>query len=217
MSRHVIGFDIETAPQPLDQLSARQRRRYELLVADELKRNAEATEADVSEKVRSLHPMLGWICCISLVRSTEAGERRPPKSYTASRFDEEAALLEAFWSDLAQLRGRALWVSFNGKRFDADWLRVRSAAHGIAPTRHDILDRYPWRHTPHCDLSRVFECRAGLDDLCDLLGVPSPKAEMCGAGVAQAVSSGRLDDVARYCELDVTRTLDCYFKLAPQL
>lgn len=63
----------------------------------------------------------------------------------------------------------------------------------------------------------VFTCSAGLEDLCDLLSVPSPKAEMCGAAVAEAVSAGRIADVARYCEGDVARTLDCYFRLAGQI
>jgi hypothetical protein len=216
---HVIAWDLETCPQPLDALSARQRRRHDLLVQDELKRSPALHPDEASRKARSLHPMLGWICCLSVVRvDAERPDRRRPKSYTAAGPTEECALLETFWQDLARLPGGVYtWVTFNGKRFDADWLRVRSAAHGLTPSRRDILDRYPFKHTPHCDLARVFECRSGLADLCDLLGVESPKADMDGSGVAVAVQNGHLEDVAAYCERDVLATLDCYLRLAPQL
>lgn len=211
MSRPIIAFDIETAPQPLARLSERQRRRHDLLLEDELRRSPDGDREDLSRKVRSLHPMLGFICCISVLRA--GGE---PKSYTG-RIQNESDILTAFWADLARLPQRVLWVSFNGKRFDADWLRVRSAAHGLTPSRRDILDRYPYNHEPHCDLARVFECRAGLGDLCDLLGVENPKSEMDGGGVAEAVEAGRLADIARYCEADVRATLACYERLSCQL
>lgn len=132
---HVIGFDLETVPQPLDRLSDRQRRRHDRMVEGELARDhtPPANAETVSAKVRSLHPMLGWIICISVQRADGQGNRQDPKSYLAASMAEERPMLEQFWSDLSLLRGPVRWVSFNGKRFDADWLRVRSAAHGLAP------------------------------------------------------------------------------------
>ncbi|MEM6328361.1 MAG: ribonuclease H [Bacteroidota bacterium] len=216
MSRRIIAWDIETVPQPLDSFSYRQQRRHDLMLNDEARRTPEADRDDLSRKVRSLHPMLGWICCISCVRLGAGDQPAEPKSYTAHLRGHESGLLSQFWADIAKV-GPALWVTYNGKRFDADWLRVRSAAHGIVPSRRDILDRYPFRHEPHCDLSRVFDCRSGLDDLCDLLGVTSPKGEMHGGIVAEAVAGGRIEDVAAYCEADVRATLECYVRLRGQL
>ncbi len=215
---HVIAWDIETIPQPEDLLSDRQRRRYELALADELKRSPETDPVEAGRKVRSLHPMLGQICCISVVRMDPAGVVRAPASYVAETLADEPGLLTRFWDDVAQLpRAGVVWVTFNGKRFDVDWLKVRSMAAGITPTRRDLLDTYPFKNTPHCDLSRAVDCRAGLDDLCDLLGVASPKGDIDGSGVAAAVEAGRIEDVVAYCERDVVATLEVYRRLADSL
>ena len=215
---HVVAWDIETVPQPLASLSDRQRRRYDLDLAAQQSRQPEADPDDLCRLVRSLHPMLGRICCISVIRMDAGGRTGAPNSYVAHLAGHESGMLSRFWHDIAKLpAGGVRWVTFNGKRFDVDWLRVRSAAHGIVPSRRDILDTYPFKHDPHCDLSRAFDCRAGLDDLCDLLGVDSPKGEIDGSGVAAAVETGRIADVAAYCERDVLATLEVYRKLSPQL
>jgi hypothetical protein len=213
----IIAWDIETVPQRLSRMSVRQLRRVWLEVKRERERNPDRSMLDTIRLVCSLHPMIGRICCISIVRMTPNGQRRAPHSYTAATADDEGQLLYAFWHDVANLRGRILWVTFNGKRFDCDWLRVRSAAHGIAPTRRDILDTYPFRHEPHCDLSRLFDCRSALADVCDLVGIPSPKTTMDGSQVAHAVEQGRIDDAARYCEADVIATLAAYEALSVQV
>lgn len=215
---HIVAWDVETVPLDVAGYSERQQRRAKMLLDDELRRKPDGDPDDLSRLVRSTHPMLGRICCISLVRMDASGEVGTPKSYTAHVAGGEADLLRAFWADVARLPAHGVrWVTFNGKRFDADWLRVRSAAHGITPSRRDLLDTYPFKHEPHADLARVFGCRAGLDDLCDLLGVESPKGELTGAGVASAVAAGRIDDVAKYCEADVVATLSVYRRLEPQL
>lgn len=216
MTPLAIGWDVETCPQPYDALSPAQRRRHDLLLAEQLARTPAMHPDEASRRVRSLHPMLGWICCIAVARYAD-GRIHPPRSFTAATPEDEPALLRAFWDALAQMPRYARFVTFNGKRFDADWLRVRSAAHGIAPTRRDILDTYPFRHEPHADLARVFGCAAGLADLCDLLGVPNPKSDMDGGAVSSAVAAGRLADVATYCEADVVATLECYQRLTPQM
>lgn len=216
--QHVVAWDIETVPQPLASLSDRQRRRYDLDLAAQRVRQPDADPDDLCRLVRSLHPMLGRICCISLVRMDASGSVGTPKSYVSHLPGNEDVALAQFWVDIAKLpRQGVRWVTFNGKRFDVDWLKVRSAVHGLVPSRNDILDTYPFRHEPHCDLSRVFDCRAGLDDLCDLLGVESPKGEIDGSGVAAAVQAGRIADVAAYCERDVVATLGVYRRLAAQL
>ncbi len=215
----IVGWDVETCPLPLDALTPRRQRRYELAVAAEQRRQPGLSPEEASRRARSLHPMLGWVCCVAAARLGPDGRPAPARTYTAAGPDEEPALLRAFWADLARLPRGVLFVTFNGKAFDCDWLRVRSAAHGLAPTRHDVLDRYPYNHRPHCDLARVFACACGLDDLCDLLGVPSPKPDPADAAavtaetVADAVAAGRLDAVARYCEADVHAALACYARL----
>lgn len=214
---HVIAWDIETVPQPEAELTDRQRRRYELALADELKRSPESDPVEAGRKVRSLHPMLGRICVLSAVRMDTAGIVGSPTSYVAEHADEEGAMLARFWTDVARLPRNVVWVTFNGKRFDVDWLKVRSAAAGLIPSRRDLLDTYPFKNVPHCDLSRAFDCRAGLDDLCDLLGVSSPKGDLDGSGVAAAIEAGRIEDVMTYCERDVVATLEVYRRMSASL
>lgn len=213
----IIAWDIETGPQPLHTFSDRQKRRYDMLWKKE-EPDADQPSQETSDKVRSLHPMLGYISAIAAVRLRHDDEPGRPWSLTAASPDEEAQLLREFWDAIRAYR-RTIWVTFNGKQFDCDWLRVRSAHHGIRPSRTDILDRYPFKHTPHADLSKVFTCRSGLADLCDLLAVPDPKEEagMDGSGVATALARNDTASVGTYCEADVVATLRCYVRLRDQL
>ena len=55
----------------------------------------------------------------------------------------------------------------------------------------------------------------GLDDVCELIRIESPKGNIDGSKVATAVEDGRLDEVIEYCEGDVIATLRAYRTLAP--
>ena len=118
-------------------------------------------------------------------------------------------MLGQFWSDIQKLP-TALWTTFNGKRFDCDWLVARTLTHHLSPSRQNILHRNPYQHRPHADLYNLIRQPMSLDDLCDLLGVPSPKSTMDGASVYEAVKAGHLDDVVAYCKGDVLATMACF-------
>ena len=224
-SELVVGWDLETCPLPDAALAEAHRPRLEMAVAAEQRRRPELLPAEADRRARSLHPMLGWICCASAARLGPGGRALPAKSYTAATSADEADLLRAFWTDLGRLPRRARFVTFNGKRFDCDWLRVRSAAHRLRPTRHDVLCTYPYRHRPHADLARAFGCTCSLDDVCALLGVTRNDDVLPGDGgpavtaatVADAVAAGRLGAVAHYCAADVAATLACYAALRPMI
>ncbi|RMH53149.1 MAG: exonuclease [Bacteroidetes bacterium] len=188
-----------------------------MLLQSELARDPEADPQAASQKVRSLHPMLGWICCISVVGANPDGSLRTPVSFTAAGPDEEEALLRAFWDRVGRLeRYRVTWVTFNGKAFDAEFLRTRSLVWELIPPRLDLFDDYLYGFHPHCDLKCLWRRSAvRLEDVCDLLGVPSPKQEMNGDGVCAALQAGDLDAVRRYCEADAVATLRCFQRLRP--
>lgn len=212
----IISFDIETCPIPLDLMSPQQIERLNKELARQARQDAERqigrTDEDRSRLVRSTHPMLGWICCIAVVRYDERSKRiHTPKSYTAGHYAEEPAMLERFWADLQKV-GMAQWVSFNGKRFDSPFLRCRTLTHSLRITNLQPLHTHPFQHRPHADLMTIFRPTMTLADLCALLGVESPKDGFCGADVAQAVEEGRIVDVAEYCEGDVIPPLKCYLK-----
>src|SRR5690606_3161100 len=96
-----IAWDIETCPLPVDTFTPVQQRRYERLLRKEGAPDAGPDE-EPSRKVRSLHPALGWICCLSAVRATDPSRPGTPRSYVATHPGEERALLEAFWQDVAR-------------------------------------------------------------------------------------------------------------------
>lgn len=210
----LVAWDVETCPTPLDALSPAQQVRYEKELRRQLKQTPEMAEDDASRLVRSVHPFLGWVCCVSAVAGSLDGSVREPRSWSCAEPGGEAELLRRFWTDVARFPASTVWVTFNGKRFNAPFLLARSLKHGLAPTQSRPLDTYPYRHTPHADLACVWPRQCGLDDLCDLLGVPSPKGAMSEADVAGAVEGGRLADVVRYCERDVVATLRCLHAMA---
>lgn len=218
MSCRYVALDIETCPLPLDDLAPAQHERFTRRVLHNGDRRPGEDDAAVAERVRATDPALAWICCIGVVSVADPLEERPVRTYTAACPDEEAAMLRAFWGDvavLASLRVSLRWITFNGKDFDVPRLLLRSAAHGIAPVRCGLLDTYPYRHRPHCDLMRLLGGKQlSLDALCAVLGVASPKAGAVSAdGVSEAVSTGSLDALAAYCAADVAATLACFARL----
>ena len=206
-----IAWDIETCPNDLDTLTPAQKNRYDLELAYKLNNShVERTREEASRLVRSVHPFLGWICCISLVHGYEGGTNRTPISFTAHTQGEEEALLRSFWERVKEYRSRSvIWVTFNGKRFDVPFVVARSARYGIKPSRSDITDTYPFNNKPHTDLSGLWPMHYGLEELCEHLEVDVSKNGMDGSQVAGAVAEGRINDVKRYCEADALATLQC--------
>jgi hypothetical protein len=211
----LVAWDIETCPLPIYDLSPAQQHRLEKEMAYLASREPALSAEEASRKVRGLHPFLGWICCISAVAGTLDGEARAPRSWSCAEPSGEGELLRHFWSDVARFPPSTVWVTFNGKRFDAPFLLARTLHHHLRPTQSHLLDTYPYRHRPHADLACVWPRMCGLEDLCDLLGVLSPKGELRGDGVVGAVEAGRIAEVVRYCEGDVVATLACLRRMAP--
>jgi hypothetical protein len=205
----IVAWDIETCPQSLESLTEAQQARYDMELAYKLDRNPDMDEADASRLVRSVHPFLGWTCCIAAVSGTLDSGPNEPVSWTAASMDDEAALLQAFWQAVAAFPRGTLWATFNGKRFDVPYVEARSAAHGITPTRQDLRNTYPYSHKPHADLAWLWPQHYALDGLCGLLDVPSPKSDVDGSQVAGLVADGRVGEVAAYCERDVVATFRC--------
>lgn len=205
----LVAWDIETCPTCLNEFSEAQRARYKKELEWKLKRKPKMDETAASRLVRSVHPLLGWICCISAVSGTLEGGPNQPRSWSAASPDEEGDLLRRFWSDVAGFSGGIVWITFNGKRFDAPFLLTRTVRHRLTPSRRDLLNTYPYKHRPHADLSRLWPAHCTLDGLCDLLAVPTPKNGMDGSLVADTVANGGLSDVISYCERDVIATFEC--------
>ncbi len=157
-----------------------------------------------------LDPTTGRIVVIGVVDAESGAEH-------VFSDDSEAELLARFWAFVAE-NTPALYVTFNGKRFDVPYLNVRSAFHRLRPSV--VIPAEPDTRQPHFDVREVLEGgdrrrRGGLDYFCAVFGIPSPKIEMAGAEVGSAFDEGRLDDIIRYCLSDCRATLALYERLAP--
>lgn len=207
-----VAWDIETCPLSPDAYSDAHRARHKAEYEYRMRTERDLILPEAKQKAGAMHPFLGWICCISLV-SGNASRIGTPKSWTAASPDDEADVLDAFWDFLdglaSELQG-VRWVTFNGKRFDVPFLVGRSMKHDLAPTCSDLLDTYPYSQSPHVDLANLLQHTFySLADLCDHLGIESPKDGFDGSDVAPAVADGRVDEVRAYCERDVVATLRC--------
>lgn len=213
----VVAWDAETCPMPEHLYTDAHRARLEKETSIIRDRRQDLDDEAARRLAQSTHPFLGWICCVSAVAGSLENGCRKPISFKAASIDGEKALLQAFWDAIGQFPGKPVWVTFNGKRFDVPFLLARSAANGVAPSRFDIADTYPYKHRPHADLYGAWPCCYTLHDLCALLGVTSSKNGFDGSMVAAAVSDGRIDEVVQYCEADVVAAWTCYRSLQPYL
>lgn len=218
-----VAFDIETVPLKENQLAAPQRERLKKEKASHQRRGSDGlSDQALRRKAQSLSPFLGYICCISAVCWRPPAPPREPMSWTAASPSEEMEMLDTFWRAVAEFPPNTTWCTFYGKGFDSPFLDARTLHHGLQPTRRDLLNTYPFSMTPHADLSKLWTgFRYGLEDLCLLLNVPSPKGGEAlstgdgapvvggGSGVAAAMEAGQIDAVARYCERDALATMRC--------
>jgi DNA polymerase elongation subunit (family B) len=126
----------------------------------------------------------------------------------------EKAMLEEFWATLARF-DRV--VSYNGRCFDGPFLGIRSAIHGVAPTKN--LSGYRYSVAEHVDLLEILTFQGAapkisLHAACVAFGIPSPKsAEMHGYAVADAYREGRLPEILEYCRRDVEATAELFRRL----
>lgn len=220
----LVAWDIETCPRPEEDLSESHRRRLRKESEHQMKKNGQP-EADPTDEARSkaasLHPMLGWICCISAAAGSVEDGPREPHSWTASSPEEEEKMLRSFWDDIGAMTNRTRqirWVTFNGKQFDVPFVSARSVKHGIHSTSEDLLNTHKYRTDSHLDLSNAWQSPwYGLEDLCDHLRVESPKDGFDGSDVAPAIENGETEKVRRYCEQDALATFRCAQETIPLL
>ncbi len=129
----------------------------------------------------------------------------------------EKEMLENFWRGVAEYE---TFISFNGRGFDVPFLMVRSAVHGIRPTKDLMSNRYlesqdyDARHIDLMDQLSFYGAvrrRGSLHMWCRVFGIESPKAEgVSGADIKRLFDEGRFEDIARYNAKDLFATRDLY-------
>lgn len=129
----------------------------------------------------------------------------------------EPEMLTKFWA-LAEVHDE--FITFFGRRSDVPYMMIRSAIHGIRPTRDLTSNRYNNLGAPsatHYDVSELLTFnglamyKGSLHRWCRAFGIETPKTDdMGGDKVGQAFKDGKYFDIAKYNSLDLKSTAALY-------
>jgi len=229
----VLVFDVETVAAE-EELSYRD---FSYLKG----REPQKTDRELLDEL-SLNPFLSSVVALAFVleeekplltvlyltdREEEAGEgalRYMGKDYPArfypfhfkelwgdDFYQAEKELIKRFWAVLELASPRL--VSFNGKRFDVPFLRIRSF-------RYDLPVPQPFENGEHLDvLEFLFKGKNfshssySLDFVARHFGLKSPKQRVDGSAVRRLFLEGKYEEVAKYCALDALTLYELYKKL----
>ena len=132
----------------------------------------------------------------------------------------EAEMLRKFW-ELAERYDT--FITFNGRSFDVPFMMIRSAIHGIRPTKDLMQGRYAWQQrnntAVHIDLFDMLTFygavrkKGGLHLWSRAFGIESPKsAGVSGDDVGPLFKKKKFLDIARYNVGDIRATRELYSK-----
>jgi DNA polymerase elongation subunit (family B) len=219
-----VVFDIETVGLPWMELDPLQREALTRGAAD-------GDEHRAKKEWRSLSPFSARVIVVAMLNPDsgqgkvwyESADARTESASEDGLFErvgcDEKTMLEEFWTAMKRF-DRV--VSYNGRSFDGPFLSIRSALHGLRPTKN--LSGYRYSVAEHVDLQEVLtfqgaaQGRPSLHAACLAFGIPSPKsAEMHGYAVGEAYAEGRLADILDYCRRDVEATAALFRKLEATL
>ena len=170
------------------------------------------------EESLSFYPLTGEIIAIGLLNpETEKGavyfqtpgeDPRLPFEEQGIRYETgtEKEILRMFWNTV---KSYDEIVSFNGRSFDCPFIIVRSAVHGIKPTKDLMPNRYSNAHIDLMDRLMFFGAsrrRFSLHMWCTAFGIKSPKENVTGHEVGGMFRQGRHVEIAKYCAEDLRAT-----------
>ncbi|HUZ92375.1 MAG TPA: ribonuclease H-like domain-containing protein [Candidatus Paceibacterota bacterium] len=131
----------------------------------------------------------------------------------------EKEMLEKFWDGA---RHYEHFITFNGRGFDAPFLMIRSAIHGIRPTKDLMRGRYLYQNNAdavHIDLQDqltfygAVRRKGGLHLWSRAFGIESPKASgTTGDDVGRLFKEKKFLDIAKYNVGDLRATKALYEK-----
>lgn len=219
-------FDIETIGKNYEDFDKADREYFKQWAERDSQSEEEfERELDKIKKGLPFSPFLGEIVAIAMSDDNGAGavyfRNDGAKKNKVSDFEDgnityrvgsEKEILEMFWE---AARNYMTFVTFNGRGFDAPYLMIRSAVHGLRPSRNLMPPRYmsQQKYGPqHIDLADQLTFysatrRSSLHFVTKAFGIESPKeGDITGEEVPKAFREGRYEEIARYCMADVIAT-----------
>lgn len=224
-------FDIETVGEDFDSLDKATQEQLTRWIKRE-SGNEEEYKLALADLKNGLgfSPLTGEIVAIGMLDCTKNEGavyfQAPDKKYEESKEDgivfkamTEAEMLKRFWEAANHYQ---VFVTFNGRAFDAPFLMVRSAIHGIRPTKDFMRGRYLYQHNPealHIDLLEqltfygAVRRKGSLHLWARAFGIESPKASgVTGDDVGPLFKAKKYLEIAKYNVGDLRATKALYEK-----
>ena len=229
-----LVFDIETIGGDYDSLD--EKTIHSLSAWASVGEETEGEEnRSAIEGIMGLSPLVGEIVAIGVL---DADSNKGAVYYQAPGSDDkeieengikykpmtEKEMLEQFWELADECDD---FIGFNSRMFDVPFLMIRSAVHGIHPSRDLMSNRYLslQRDGKHIDLidqltfyGAVSRNKGSLHMWCRAFGIESPKAEgISGDDVGALFKEKRFLDIAKYNARDIVATKELYDRWAKYL
>lgn len=218
-----VVFDIESVGFPLESFDEAQQEYLMKFVEEEETEEKRRQRMEKVSQELNFSPLTAQVVAIALLNvesnrgrvyyQAEANESWVSEDGQVEfEAGNEREILERFWETIKPYEQ---FITFNGRGFDCPFLMIRSAIHGIKPTRNLMPHRYkPWIH---CDLLdqltfyRAVRRPFNLDFYCKAFGIDSPKSYgITGLDMNALFKEGRYREIAQYCLLDVVATAELY-------
>ncbi|MDP3997973.1 MAG: ribonuclease H-like domain-containing protein [Candidatus Andersenbacteria bacterium] len=224
-----LVFDIETVGDDFDSFDETTQGYLTRWIKRESKSDKEYKKALESLKGETgLSPLTGQIVAIGILdcdKDKGVVYYQAPGGDTKDTEEDgikykpmsEKDMLESWWSGA---RNYQEFVSYNGRGFDVPYLMIRSAIHGIRPTKDLMRGRYMYQNAPdarHVDLYDQLtfygasRSRGSLHLWCRAFGIESPKTQgVSGGDVGRLFKEGNFLDIAKYNVGDLWATKKLY-------
>ncbi|PIT92102.1 MAG: hypothetical protein COU08_04595 [Candidatus Harrisonbacteria bacterium CG10_big_fil_rev_8_21_14_0_10_42_17] len=221
-------FDIETAGESFDAMD----KTTQSVLTRWIKKEAKSEE-DYAEKLGELKdelvfsPLTGSIVAIGVLDVDKGegavffqGDKKTEnfeEDKIRYRVKDEVGILEEFWRIAGEYE---VFITFNGRGFDAPFMNVRSAIHNIKPTKNLLTNRY-LQYQPydaqHIDLQDqltfygAMRKKGALHVWARAFGIKSPKEDgVSGDDVTRLFNEKKYLDIARYNARDLWATKELF-------
>jgi len=131
----------------------------------------------------------------------------------------EEEMLRKFWELASRYQ---VFITFNGRAFDMPFIIIRSAIHGIRPTKDLMRGRYLYQNNPdalHIDLAEQLNFYGAMRKKGSLhlwsraFGIESPKSGgVSGEDVGPLFKKKKFLEIAKYNVGDIRATRELYTK-----
>lgn len=230
MSTKKLIFDIETIGADFDSFDETTQKSLTNWIRREAENDEEYEKSlkDLKEGL-GFSPLTGEIVAIGTLDFEKSqggiyfqapGEKIEEFTENGIKYKQmaEKEMLEQFWQ-IASVYDE--FISFNGRGFDGPFLMIRSAYHGIRPTKNLSESRYLYQQKTctHIDLidQLTFQGnmrrKGSLHMWSSLFGIKSPKEDgITGDDVGRLFKEKKYLDIARYNSKDLFATKELYEK-----